>query len=201
MSTEDIRAEQVSEITAFVDTAAPPPEGLPTAHFIFGTNQMKPAEITAERYHRGLAPLIITTGGVNRHNGIIEGQEFRQALVALGVPDEVIHVEERSANTWQNVEFSIGLLSEALAAGLPITAVCKWYHRRAVHFLKTLMPEAVPFYVITWEPVYDGWLVTRAEWPGIPSGRRRVVREWDEVTRRLSDGSLANATRASGAWQ
>jgi len=36
--------------------------------------------IAAGRYHRGLAPLLITTGGINRHNGIVEGREFARPL-------------------------------------------------------------------------------------------------------------------------
>src|SRR6266851_10451891 len=189
MTDENISTERISTVTAFVDTDAPPPDRQQSAHVIFGTNQIKPAAIVAERYHRGLAPLVIATGGVNRHNGIIEGREFHRLLVERGVPDAIIRFEDRSANTWQNVEFSLPFLREALESGLPITAVCKWYHRRAVHALKTLMPDIGVFHVITWDPIYDGNPVTRADWPLIPGGRRRVIRQWKEVSRRVRDGS------------
>jgi uncharacterized SAM-binding protein YcdF (DUF218 family) len=125
MTGRDISAEQIRAITVFVDIEAPPPDGCPTAHIIFGTNQAKPAEIVAKRYHRGLAPLIIATGGANRHNGINEGREFHRLLVERGVADTAIRVEDQSANTWQNVEFALPFLREALGSGLPITAVCK----------------------------------------------------------------------------
>jgi hypothetical protein len=36
------------------------------------------------------------------------------------------------------VELSLPFLREALALGLPLTAVSKWYHRRAIHALRTL---------------------------------------------------------------
>jgi len=52
------------------------------------------------------APLVIATGGVNRHNGIIEGREFACQLTEAGVPDGVIRVEDQSKDTWQNVELS-----------------------------------------------------------------------------------------------
>lgn len=201
MTSEDRSPEQIAAVTAFVDIEAPPPEKQPTAHIIFGTNQVVPAEIVAERYHRGLAPLIIATGGVNRHNGIIEGSEFHRLLTTRGVPDAVIRVEDQSANTWQNVEFALSFLHEALESGLSITAVCKWYHRRAVHALKTLMPGIGAFHVITWEPVYDGSPVTRTGWPLIPGGERRVVREWEEVSRRVSDSSFIEANLVDGAWR
>jgi len=158
------------------------------------------AQIAAEQHQLGLAPLIIATGGVNRHNGIIEAREFHKTLIEHGVPDQAIRVEDQSANTWQNVELALPYLREAAAAGLPVTAICKWYHRRAIHILKTLAPEIGPFHVITWEPVYEDQPVTRTTWPGIPSGTRRVIREWEEVTSRVADGSLKDATVIDGTW-
>jgi len=44
-------------------------------------------------------------------------------------------------------------LHEALAMGLRLAVVTKWYHPRAVYCLATLLPEAAPFYAISWEPV------------------------------------------------
>ncbi|MCO6008922.1 YdcF family protein [Actinoallomurus purpureus] len=144
--------------------------------------------------------MIIATGGVNRHNGIIEGREFRRLLIERDVPDSVIRYEDQSADTWQNVEFSRELIREALSLGLQVTAVSKWYHRRAIHVLRTLLPEVGPFHAISWEPMYAGELVTRDRWPGIPDGRRRVIREWEEVSRRLIDGSFQAVNISDGAW-
>ncbi|HEV2374299.1 MAG TPA: YdcF family protein [Streptosporangiaceae bacterium] len=200
MNDTSLSPDQVSSITGYVDIEAPPPDE-PAAHIIFGTNQAQPVTIVAERYHRGLAPFVIVTGGVNRHNGIIEGREFYQMLTQAGVPDGVIRVEDRSANTWQNVEFSLPFLHEALALGLPLAAVGKWYHRRAVHVLRTLLPEAEFFYAISWEPVYGNALVTRDSWPKVPDGRRRVIREWEEIPARVAAGSFRDAKKTSGAWR
>ncbi len=200
MSDDDLSQEQITAITAYVDIEAPPPDE-PTACLLFGTNQAQPSAIAAERYHRGLAPLLIATGGVNRHTGIVEGREFARLLTTAGVPEHVIRVEDESANTWQNVERSLPYLREALAAGLRLTVVSKWYHRRAVHALRTLLPEAGYFYAISWEPVYSGTLITRSSWPKIPDGRRRVVRESQEVRRRVADGSYRPAEKLHGAWR
>jgi hypothetical protein len=49
-------------------------------------------------------------------------------------------------------------LREALGLGLRLTVVSKWYHRRAVHALRTLLPEAAPFYAILAFPEGDGQL-------------------------------------------
>jgi uncharacterized SAM-binding protein YcdF (DUF218 family) len=200
MSDDDLTPDQIAEITAYVDIEAPPPDE-PTAHVIFGTNQAQPAAIVAGRYRQGLAPLIIATGGINRHNGVVEGQMFRRLLTASGVPDGSICVEDQSADTWQNVELSLPFLRQALASGLRLTAVSKWYHRRAIHALRTLLPEADILYAISWEPVYAGALVTRDNWPKSPDGRRRVIRESQEIPRRVSDGSYDEAVKAGGVWR
>jgi uncharacterized SAM-binding protein YcdF (DUF218 family) len=200
MSNGELTAQQAAIITASVDIEAPPPDAEPVALVLFGTNQDAPVQIAAERYHKGAAPLVIATGGVNRHNGKIEGQEFARQLTDAGVPDSVIRVEDQSKNTWQNVELSLPYLREARSMGLRLAVVSKWYHLRAVYCLRTLFPEAVPFYAISWEPVYAGTLVTRTSWPKILDGRRRVIRESEEVPRRVADGSYRAATKAGGTW-
>ncbi|HUY51090.1 MAG TPA: YdcF family protein [Streptosporangiaceae bacterium] len=200
MTDDELTAAQIATLTASVDIDAPPPDTEPSALVLFGTNQAAPARIAADRYHRGLAPLIIATGGVNRHNGTVEGREFARQLAAADVPASAVRIEDQSKDTWQNVELSLPYLREALAMGLPLVAVSKWYHLRAVYCLQTQIPEAVPMYAIGWEPVYAGMLVTRDNWPSSPDGRRRVTREAQEVPRRVAAGDYLPAEKKDGAW-
>jgi hypothetical protein len=201
MSEHELTAQQADTITASVDIEALPPDAEPAALVLFGTNQTAPVQIAARRYHNGTAPLVIATGGVNRHTGIIEGREFARQLTEAGVPDRAVRIEDQSSNTWQNVEMSLPHLREALSMGLRLAIVSKWYHLRTVYCLRTLLPDAVPFYAISWEPVYAGALVTRESWPKIPDGRRRVIRESREVPRRVADGSYRATIKANGAWR
>lgn len=202
MTDDTLTDEQIATITAFVDIQAPPPDGLPTAHVVFGTNQVDAASsVVVERYHSGLAPLIIVTGGVNRHTGIIEADEIVSRLTVQGVPESVIRSEDKALDTWQNVRNIVPFLGEALDAGLVVAAVSKWYHRRTVHMLKTLVPEIPAVYGIGWEPIYDDRLVTRTSWPDVPGGRRRVMREWEEIPRRVTAGEFAAVELADGAWR
>jgi acetyl esterase/lipase len=196
----ELTAEQISTLTASVDIDAPPPGTRPSALVLFGTNQTPPSRIAADRYHRGLAPLIIATGGINRHDGIVEGREFARQLAAADVPASAVRIEDQSKDTWQNVELSLHHLREALAKGLPLVAVSKWYHLRAVYCVRTQLPEAVPLYAIGWEPVYAGTLVTRDNWPSSPDGLRRVIRESQEVPRRVAEGSYLPAVKKDGSW-
>jgi DUF218 domain len=201
MTDGELTPERVAALTAAVDIDAPPPDGEPIALILFGTNQAAPTQIAATRYHAGAAPLVIATGGVNRHNGIIEGRDFARQLTQAGVPDSVIRVEDQSKDTWQNVELSLPHLREALAMGLRLAVVSKWYHLRTVYCLATQLPEAAPFYAISWEPLYAGTLVTRTNWPQSPDGRRRVLRESQEVPRRVSEGTYRAVQKTDGAWQ
>jgi uncharacterized SAM-binding protein YcdF (DUF218 family) len=197
-SVADISPEQVPQITAFVDIEAPPTG--PAAYFVFGTNQTRPADAVADRYQQGLAPLIMVTGGINRHNGIVEGHVLRDLLIERGVPEDVIRVEAESADTWQNVQNSVTFLDEAVELGLPVTAVSKWYHRRAIQILATVHPKAAPLHGLSYEPVYSGVSITRVNWVEHPDGWRRVIREWQETRRRVTDGSLVSLQRLNGAF-
>ena len=200
--TGELTPEQITELTGRADISAPPPDGQPVALVLFGTNQQDaPVRIAADRYHAGTAPLIIATGGINRHDGSTEGREFARRLADAGVPAEAVRVEDQSKDTWQNVELSLPYLREALDAGLPLTAVSKWHHLRAVYCLRTQLPDAVPLYAIGWEPVYHGQKVTRETWPQIPDGRRRVIRETTEVAQRIAQGSYAAAHKRDGTWR
>ena len=201
MTSGELTPQRVAALTAGVDIDAPPPDSEPVALVLFGTNQAVPAQIAAARYHADAAPLVIATGGINRHDGIIEGREFARQLTQAGVPDSVIRIEDQSKDTWQNVELSLPHLREALAMGLRLAVVSKWYHLRTVYCLATQLPQAAPFYAISWEPLYAGTLVTRTSWPKIPDGRRRVLRESKEVPRRVFEGTYRAVQKTDGAWQ
>lgn len=202
MTDDALTPERIAAITAAVDVDAPPPDDQPVAMVLFGTNQLaEPARIAAERHLRGLAPLIITTGGVSRHDGITEGRELEARLTDAGVPGSAVRVEDKSRNTWENVELAMPYLREALGMGLPLAAVCKWYHLRAVYCLRTQLPQAVPLYAVSWEPAPTGAAVTRQSWPATPHGRRLVIREFREVPHRIAEGSYLPAEKKDGAWR
>ena len=197
---EAINPEDAARITAYLDVHAPPT--IPAAHIVFGTNQPTPAEVVAGLYHQELAPLIILTGGVNRHNGIVEAREHRRILLEHGVPEDVIRHEETSATTRENVELALPFLHEALESGLVVTAVCKWYQRRAIQALRTLLPEAPFVHAVTWDPLYGGVEVTRSDWWFRSAvGAQRVLREWRVIPERLANGSLKEVELIDGAWR
>jgi len=191
--------EEAKRITAYLDVHAPPSG--PSAHFIFGTRHTTPSELTAQRYHQGLVPLVIVTGGVNRVTGVVEADLHRRILLEHGVPETVIRCESTSTTTGENVELALQFLHEALRAGLSLTGVCKWYHRRALQRLCRLLPEAPYFHAVTWDPAVDGVRVTRSEWSDTAVTARPVLREWQVIPERLADGTLEEVELVDGAWQ
>jgi uncharacterized SAM-binding protein YcdF (DUF218 family) len=149
-----------------------------------------------------LAPFISLTGGVNRHTGVVEAIEHHRVLMERGVPESAVRCEGSSTTTPGNVEGALPFLWEALDSGLAVTAVCKWYHRRAVQQLRMLLPEAPFFYAVTWEPVYDRVRVTRSDWwLTSPVVAQRVLKEWRVVSERLTVGSLKEVAFVDGMWR
>jgi uncharacterized SAM-binding protein YcdF (DUF218 family) len=53
----------------------------------------------AQLYHRGLAPMVITTGGAGGDPRFSEGEVGREYLKTLGVPDSQLFAETQSADT------------------------------------------------------------------------------------------------------
>jgi hypothetical protein len=197
---EIISAEDATRITAYLDIESTPT--MPTAHIIFGTDQATPAELVARRYRQGLAPFIILTGGVNRHTGVLEAIEHRRVLLEHDVPEAAMRYEDSSTTTRGNVERALPFLHEALRSGLVLTAVCKWYHRRAVQLLRALLPEEPFFYAVTWEPIYDAVTVTRSDWwLKSPIAAQRVLKEWRVIPERLAAGSLKEVELVDGVWR
>lgn len=60
----------------------------------------------AQLYQRGLAPVIICTGGIGRYQTRSEASACRELLLARGVPAGAIVLEERSMSTEENAIFT-----------------------------------------------------------------------------------------------
>lgn len=53
----------------------------------------------AELFHRGLAPIVITTGGAGADPRFSEGEVGREYLTSLGIPDKQLIAETQSPDT------------------------------------------------------------------------------------------------------
>ena len=84
-----------------------------------------------ELWKRGLAPVIVLTGGVGEHPPA-EAIAAAQVARSLGVPDSALVVEDRSRSTLENARFA----HERLAANRVIVVTdayhvlrCEWFFR------------------------------------------------------------------------
>jgi uncharacterized SAM-binding protein YcdF (DUF218 family) len=79
-----------------------------------GSLDLRVADRVAELWHEGMAPLIVMSGGLGNFTAEIfekpEADLFAERAIDLGVPEEVILIENRSTNTGENVAFTRELL-------------------------------------------------------------------------------------------
>lgn len=183
-------AEQISEITCYLDAATPLPVQADLL-FVFGTLYPAPAHLAAGLYAQVIAPYIVVTGGPNRtlahHN---EAEVHYEILLQAGVSPERVIKEDRSTNTLENVQFALPLIAQRipLTALKSVIAISKWMHsRRALMTLKRQMPPGVRLYAQT----YECGGISRENWyldPRKPGAN--VLKEWERIPQFLERGHL-----------
>ena len=129
-----------------------------------GCNQPQLMELAAELYHKGFAPYILPTGGVNPKIDKFdtEWEYLKMIGIKLGVPEELILKENKARNTFENARFSWKVLNKNDINIKKVILVCKSYHsRRALLTYKLAFPLSIEFYVAT---VTDKTGVTKDNW-------------------------------------
>jgi uncharacterized SAM-binding protein YcdF (DUF218 family) len=104
------------------------------------------AERGAQLWIEGWAPLLIFSGGLgvvtSRHWSVPEADQFAEIAIGMGVPAERILIENRSANTGENVLFTRKLLEERGIAAQSFIVVQKPYmERRSYATFRRIWPE------------------------------------------------------------
>ncbi|MFH9662970.1 YdcF family protein [Streptomyces sp. NPDC017248] len=111
-----------------------------------GSHDLGVAAAAAGLYRDGLFPVLVFSGGNSPTTRARfprgEAVHYREHALGLGVPDEVIMVEPRAANTGQNITFSRELLAEAGVAVDSLLLISKPYmERRSYATCRKLWPE------------------------------------------------------------
>lgn len=147
----------------------------------FGTRLQRPAELAAELFHRGIAPVIVVTGGPSRHDGRVEARLHESILLRSGVPSDAILVEDRSSHTGENVDFALALLDKHGVIPRTVAAVAKIYHRRALLALADRSPKTDVIFTATYDvPLTD-------------QRRSKELRYYSDFVRRGVDPSYLHA--------
>ena len=101
---------------------------------VLGSHDTRVAERGAELFLQGFAPLLIFSGGLgNFTQGIWdepEADKFAKIAMSLGVPENVILIENKSTNTGENIRFTQELLKERKLEPQSFIVVQKPYMER-----------------------------------------------------------------------
>lgn len=85
-------------------------------------------DVAIDYHQRNPSALIVVTGGQGAQEDIAEATASREYLLARGVPDDVIVVEDRSTSTEENFAFAKLLLDQRLGESYRIAFVTNEYH-------------------------------------------------------------------------
>lgn len=113
---------------------------------VLGSHDLRVAERAAELYLAGYAPLLIFSGGLGRlTEGLwteTEADLFSKIAIDKGVPKEAIMIENKSANTGENILFTQQLLKENNLSPRSFIVVQKPYmERRSFATFKKHWPD------------------------------------------------------------
>ncbi|NWK57460.1 YdcF family protein [Verrucomicrobiaceae bacterium N1E253] len=111
-----------------------------------GSHDLRVADRVAELWHAGMAPLVVMSGGLgNFTEGVFlkpEANLFAERAMELGVPEEVILIENLSTNTGENVSLTRKVLDQSDVKVLTAIAVQKPYmERRTYATIRAQWPE------------------------------------------------------------
>ena len=137
-------------------------EELPTADAIVVLGNVRPSRLhraypdlkdssdrawhTARLYRAGKAPVIVVSAGnvwPTRGGQQTTAEATRVLLVALGVPEEAILLEDRSRNTRQNALFTAEIAADR-GLGRVLLATSAWHMRRAEAAFRRVGLDVVP---------------------------------------------------------
>ena len=160
---------------------------------VFGTYNARKAAVdrAIQLYNNGQVPKILFSGGINKHSGVIEAEEMANEAVKQGIPSKDIIIENRSANTLENVILSLATIDKEMGLNKvrKIIAIMKNYHaRRALMTLKKHFPSNIEIRAAAYiSPEYNfdenNWLQSKL-------GKEKVFGEVDKIKQYLAKGDL-----------
>lgn len=115
------------------------------AIFVLGSNDTRVAEYASDLYFRGLGQYVICAGGNGKESDFLkpEAEVFSEIILAKGVPEEKIIIENKSTNTGENILFVKRLVEEKKLGLTSFLLVQKPYmERRAFATFRKQWQEA-----------------------------------------------------------
>ena len=182
-------ADEIVEInrTHLIDTPLRPADLL----FMFGTREDVGlrADTAARLWRESLFRWSIVSGGVTPGPEQSECTIIKAAMVAAGIPADLILEEHRAMNTGENVIFSLPIIDAALGLRNIRSVIClgnTWTARRYPMTLHRHWPDVEKMLLTV-----DSFATPRALWHTNVEFRRRVLHEWDKIEPYKARGFIA----------
>jgi len=137
------------------------------------------AKHAAKLYHRGYFGLVVVSGGVKTSKGFLEAHQMRDVLVANGVPQDIILVEDQATNSGENVKNSMALLDKTKGLENISSVIGIGQIHGSRRFLMTLERHWHAVTKMFTAPNY--YPVSREDWHKDAEFRRCVLREFEKI--------------------
>lgn len=135
----------------------------------------------ARLYHAGKAPLLILSGGHDSEFSVSSSAEsMRRFIRALGVPDDVMVLEEQSVNTTQNATFTADILErQGIRRVLLVTSALHMPRSKALFEAQGIdvIPAATD-HEIKPLPSWRKWLPNTEALDGSSRAIKEIVGRW-----------------------
>ena len=159
--------------------------------FVFGTRVDVEARVeeALKLWREGYFRWSIVSGGITPGSDRSECEIIAGAMMARGIPRELILREDRAMNTGENVIFSLPVIDAALGLTNIRSVIClgnTWTARRYPMTLHRHWPEVEKMLVTV-----DSFATPRALWHTDPEFRRRMLCEWDKIEPYRARGFIA----------
>lgn len=156
---------------------------------IFGTKYDEPVYEAVKLYEDGKIRYILFSGGINKHTDENEAQRMLRLAIFLGIPKEKIIIEDKSANTLENVLFSKSIIDKKFGLDniKSMTAITKHYHsRRVLMTLKKHLPNNIKLHIYP----YEQYGFTKDNWYKHKAGKERVLSEYEKISKYLAKSDI-----------
>ena len=180
---------EIAEINArhLIETPLRPADLL----FVFGTREdvTERVEEACRLWREGYFRRTIVSGGVTPGSQLSECEIIADAMIACGVPADIVLREDRAMNTGENVIFSLPVIDAVLGLKNIRSVIClgnTWTARRYPMTLHRHWPEVEKMLVMV-----DSFATPRSLWHTNAEFRRRMLREWDKMEPYKAKGFIA----------
>ncbi|WP_028348604.1 YdcF family protein [Bradyrhizobium murdochi] len=159
--------------------------------FVFGTREDVEERVdeACRLWHDGYFRWAIVSGGVTPGSDLSECEVIAGAMIARGVPADIILREDRAMNTGENVILSLPIIDAALGLAKIRSVIClgnTWTARRYPMTLHRHWPEVEKMLVMV-----DSFATPRALWHTDAEFSRRMLHEWDKIEPYKARGFIA----------